>query len=63
MKKILNNTQTTPKRNPVVIDDFTTPGESHLYGLSPVLLQTPWTPWTTFCPLMFPLPSLKTCEK
>ena len=45
----------------IVIADFTTPGESHLYGLSPVPLQTPWTPWTIFCPLMFPRPSLKTC--
>ena len=36
-----------------VIADFTTPGESHLYGLSPIPLQTPWTPWTIFCPLMF----------
>ena len=46
-----------------VIADFTTPGESHFVWPSPVPLQTPYTLWTTFCPLMFPLSSLKTHEK
>ena len=39
---------------PDVIADFTTLGESHIVWPSPIPLQTLQTPWTIFCPLMFP---------
>ena len=44
-----------------VIVDFTTPGESHSYGL-PCPFVDSLTSWTIFVPLMFPISSLKTCK-
>ena len=32
----------------------------HTFIAFPIPLQTLWTPWTIFVPLMFPRPSLKT---
>ena len=33
----------------------------HTFMSFPIPLQTLWTPWTIFVPLMFPISSLKTC--